>query len=339
MSDNIVCGNCGDSIHVDDAYMPQDAYDFMCYSCIDECITCGYYFVDVCEHRDMYCANCGGYYCPESDMYYCDDCDSSQCGYCGECRSCSVDGVRNYSWNPPEFNFHGSGNMFGIEIEVGGNRRTIVDIVHAYDNSEEFVYMKEDASVDGVEIVSHPMSLEFVRTRFDYAGMLAELRRAGCYVDADCGLHIHVGRDAFRNAAGKNSAVHLYRWLKFLNDNSVDIDQAIAHRVSDRWAPWNVRYSDSLRSKAMNRATGDSRYAAVNTTNAHTIELRVCASTFDAGRFYAAVEFMHASIEYTRQLSTGAGDALDWFAFGVYVATRATEYPSLAAVVGSRLAA
>jgi hypothetical protein len=77
---------------------------------------------------------------------------------------------------------------------------------------------------------------------------------------------------------------------------------------------------------------GDSpqRYSAVNTTNEHTFEMRVFASTLDKQELGAALGLASASVEYTRHLTSRQilkEDGWSWGAFRTWVNDRPDYAP------------
>src|SRR5215469_13640082 len=132
-------------------------------------------------------------------------------------------GLHDYSYKPePRFNGE-AGPWFGLEIEITTDE--ITDAVSIVDRfASDLIYCKADSSVDGLEMVTHPMSYDWAMARFPW-DMLPALRDgASCTViPQENGIHIHIGRDAFKDSA------HLYRWLKLWYRNPMDI-QRIARR-------------------------------------------------------------------------------------------------------------
>jgi len=330
-----VCDGCGNSVR----YILTEARDYygygndplFCANCVTECGWCEYAFRDIADHYYR-CSECGDGFCPDADYNWCDECESRQCEscYCTECESASV---RPYHYRPhymPKGVF-GKGNpLLGVELEVGGDTRTIVDVVHRFDDSEHHVYMKHDGSIVGVEVVTHPMTLDYAQA-YPFARMVDMLATEGCYVEhpsMEYGLHVHVSRNGFY------SPIHAMRWLMFIYRNECDITNRIARRYSEEWAPFNEPMRGELRNKAIS-PSHDSRYAAVNCTGDRTYELRFSAATLKPSEFYASIEFAHASVVYTSTLSVGdmyAGGALSWDMFAEWVAERENTYPALAGV-------
>jgi hypothetical protein len=252
---------------------------------------------------------------PFDDDYYDDEDD-----YYGD--------IHDAGYRPP-LNFKGdrsSETMMGFELEIEGCRDRIARAVHRIDSDEDHLYMKRDCSVDGVEIVTHPMTLAFARD-YPFGELLARLRKAGCHDPANTGLHIHVDREAFRKSPTppkvdrygqrrphNGSATHQMMWLLFIFRNPEPLI-ALGRRNSS-WGTFCKPNRGELASKAKaNGAHYGERYQAVNTNNEHTYELRFMKSTLDEQELYAMLEFADASVRYTRSLSANDvlhGKALTW---------------------------
>jgi hypothetical protein len=220
--------------------------------------------------------------------------------------------------------------LFGVELEVGGRESRIVEVVRTYDACEDHLYMKHDGSIDGVEIVTHPMTLAWAR-QYPFERLLAGLRAQGCDVGDEYGLHIHVSRNAFRRN-GRQSCAHQMLWLLFMYRN-VDELIALARRESDEWASFTEPVPGELARKATGVDNG-ARYVAVNCRNEKTFELRFFAATLNAREFLAALEFADASVRYTQALRINdvmSGDALTWSHFADWLESR--NYPNLSAEI------
>lgn len=130
----------------------------------------------------------------------------------------------------------------------------------------------------------------------------------GCWTDENVGLHVHVSRAAF------SSECHLYRWMKFVHRNAEQV-MALARRRHSRWAPFESHHRAAAkyyikgpeRGYAGYTPDGRSyvdwdRYQAINPVNRDTLEVRVFASSLDPSEVQAALAFVAASVEYTRDL-------------------------------------
>lgn len=260
-------------------------------------------------------------------------CNNGRCD-CWECEQQSQDDrLHNYSYTPT-LKFRGDkAPWFGMEIEVtADNVSRVIDVVVSH--APTLIYCKEDGSVQGAELVTHPMSYPWAMDNFPWE-MLAELRtEAGASVIADDnGIHIHASRDGFDNSA------HMYRWMKFWYRNPRDI-QRIARRRASYWGRFNpdhrtahkdhVKYGKPSYSP-YNDATLNERYAAINTTNRETLEVRVFASTLRPQRARAALQLVAGSLEYTRHLTSEAitkRRGWEWQAFMAW-AGKAGDYRDL----------
>ena len=86
----------------------------------------------------------------------------------------------------PEFHFFGSGKRyFGVELEIdkGGedkdNAKEILDVGNA-ESEYDRIYCKHDGSlVDGFEIVTHPMTLEYHESQMPWVGVCSKARKLG----------------------------------------------------------------------------------------------------------------------------------------------------------------
>lgn len=296
------------------------------------------------DHDDAAsCHDCGlrfdysmyGSSCDECGERFCDSCDERAEDCCRDSDDYDTDNphVRPWNYRPspfrPKGEYPGSALM-GVELEVGGWTSRIVDAVRTFDDREDHLYMKEDGSISGVEIVTHPMTLDWAKT-FPFTDMLTALTDAGSSIDDGYGLHIHVSRNAFRRA-GQRSAPHQMAWLMFLYRNAIGI-QRLARRPDSRWARWRDRGPGELRMKA-HAPHSDDRYIAVNCNNEKTYEMRFFRSTLEPVEFWAALEFADASVEYTRGLKTPdilRGKALTWPHFTEWAEAQGTRYANLVA--------
>lgn len=290
-----------------------------------------------------YCDGCGDgiTYRDMDNGYYnwCSDCDNYRCEDCGSCDSGSDDDGyygrdrRVHPWDYRPSQWRPKGNypaeaLLGLELEVGGRHGDIADIVHDFDDSENHLYMKEDGSISGVEIVTHPATLRWSQG-FDWDSLLRSLRLAGCEIDEGYGLHVHVSRNAFRRV-GQRSTPHQMTWLMFMYRNANDL-QRLARRYGSRWASFRTPMPGELKQKSTDQISRDDRYVAVNCNNAKTYELRFFKSTLRTSEFMAALELADASVEYTRGIKTAdilRSNALQWSDF-ISWAEATGNYPNL----------
>lgn len=290
------------------------------------CVYCGSEFDRDDSYFDDYCSDG----CYDRDNAYDDDSGSPL--------------IHDYSFTP-DLNFLRADDdpddslFLGFELEVpSDDRGELAESISAGPGrGESVLYCKEDSSIDGVEIVSHPMTHKYLRERFD-AGMfrpgsgVSQWLREPDLINSGYGLHVHVSRKGFKNQA------HALRWMLLIYRNE-SLVNVVARRTSDQWS--SFRDADECKKKAglgpskrevenyrrslerrgyhppdidyyvreftSSGYSGD-RYVAVNANNRHTFEVRVFRSTWSELEFRAALDFVHASVTYTREMK--AVDAL-----------------------------
>jgi hypothetical protein len=252
-----------------------------------------------------------GYYC-DYCLNYCDECDAhfvDSCGtrhhdeyddYC-ECEACQSrsERVHDYSYQPYPV-FHGQGPVFlGLELEVSTPWNRTNDCAELADDSlGSLGYLKEDSSIGtGFEMVCHPMTYDYAVERYPWQ-MLHRLKSHGAEASEDCGMHVHVSRDAFDGPS------HVYRWMKLFYRNE-DKVKHVARRNSHQWASFHGEDRQHQKEIAKgNRTYYMPRYVAINTNNDATFEVRVFASSLETREVKAALALVDASVEYTRTLTS-----------------------------------
>jgi len=295
-SDYHACDSCDDIIHRDDVYWHDDCS--YCESCFDEsynhCDECGSSFHN--DDRNVI-----------SNMY---DCDEDRCERCISESS----GIKNYGYKPrPKF-FRVSDNdntYLGLELEVESKSNCTTshrDMVRKIDCDE--LYFKRDGSLDdGFEIVSHPMTISYIKkNKSKWSNILHELRSNGyrSYDTYTCGMHIHISKNVF-------TTWHLYRFMKFFVDNSDFVTKISQRKVEnlDKWAALtdNPREGgkeytqESLMYKAKNKRGNSKRYLAVNLQNDNSVEIRIFRGTLNDSSFFKNIEFVQALFDYTKSIT------------------------------------
>jgi len=216
---------------------------------------------------------------------------------------------------------------FGIELEVearDGDRHSLAEQMAA-SFDESVLYLKDDGSLsDGFEIVTHPRSLDsWQQFAPSFGAALSRLGANGAraWSESSCGLHVHVSRVAFSGPS------HVSRFALLYARNE-DGFVSVARRTS-HYASFNsLRGGRGVVTKCA-RAEYASHSDAVNLSWPHTVEVRIWRPSLAVGRVLASIEFVHASMEYTRGLTSNdvLGGALGWFEFARYVRANAATYP------------
>lgn len=353
---NVKCFNCTTALLKERGHTL--AYNYF------QCSNCDSHEVldEDTHYRFRHASYCQG--CYSDNVYTCDDCGEvywyergHDCSYDSDT---SYELIHDYSYKPRPFFFGKQDNpherlFFGIELEVEAEGGNIDETSHLVQNAlGERVYLKEDGSLNhGFEIVTHPHSLQSFQKEFEWQSF-ARFRRAGLrsWDTSTCGLHVHVSRDAFgepydyrtstRNIISSRQS-HELRFMKLIYDNQRQVER-LAGRSSPHYA--NFMDKSHLVRKVKYGATEGGRHAAVNTDNDNTLEVRVFKGSLIPERILACIEFVHAGVEYTRNLRVVGSKAmvrtvdgkmrstaLSWLAFAGYVHQNVDTYPNLTALM------
>lgn len=292
----------------------------ICQTCYRQQYVRCYYCSDNILIEDSYCDNDGIHHCDRCHEEYYINCGHCQTeinrdnGYnfvlngsrilgCRQCYNNSVT-IHNYSYKPDIVFFKRSQKenlFFGIELEVErAQSKSDLDIVASKIKKPEF-YFKSDGSLShGFEIVSHPMSYEYIKHNNKLFSEMFEIlnnEQYKSYESTTCGMHIHLNKNAF-------STWHLYRFLDFFRQN-----RNLILQVSQRFEPFFRRWSDindseysekQIKNKAKVKNSEGSRYTAVNLTNSKTVEIRIFRGTLKYPTFMKNIEFTHSIYEFTK---------------------------------------
>ena len=315
----ITCGLCG-GVAGDD-YSVQDCY--WCYRCFS-----GY---------AIYVECCGEYYHSDSTVY-CDRCDDSYCEYhhddhgtCGD-----KDGIHDYGYKPAPI-FHGTGPRYmGVELEIDGggesgeNARALLE----FSDGENLYYIKSESSLDdGLEIVTHPASIDYHLKKFPWADVVKRARRLGytSHAAGTCGLHIHVSRDSL----GKSHAAQeltISKLILLLWRHWPKLWKFSRRRDHDtHWCP--QQYGDAKPTRAgLDDAKRKGRYTALNVSLRNTVEFRLFRGTLKLETLKATLQLVDVLIDYAMSNGISRITRARWSE----VMQGAAKYPELTAYLGSR---
>ena len=225
------CDRCGSVIWSDDSY--GDAYTTLCHHCY---------------HSHYVRCSCCDALLHEDDAYYIEG-DS----YCSECYHEEVDrnrSIHDYSFKPEPLFYGDSSRYFGVELEIDGAGKdsdNADEILSIANKENEHIYIKGDGSLDdGLEIVTHPMSLEYHK-QFCWQEIMNQAISMGyrSHQTSTCGLHIHINRSCFGETQDEQELVishilyfvekHWAELLKFSRRSEYSINR------------WAARYWTKLR--------------------------------------------------------------------------------------------
>lgn len=328
-----VCEFCGAELLSDDEMFEFDGH-IMCEDCYDsntrtcECCgdriwnddDCGDDHITLCSHcrNEHYvsCEDCGRLV-HDDDAYYNDDDDYP---YCYACYNNS-DGKCIHSYNyKPEPIFHGNGKLYmGVELEIDGggsdesNARKLYDIANG---NEKNMYIKHDGSLnDGMELVTHPMDLEYHINSMPWEQIVEKAVALGyrSHKTSTCGLHVHVSRAAFGSDREKQD-VAISRVLFFVERFWQELLK-FSRRTEAQINRWAARYGmkdnpKQVMTNAKEKSMG--RYACINLCNYSTIEFRIFRGTLKYNTIIATLQLVARICTMAADMTDGEFTALSW---------------------------
>ena len=298
------CERCGSVIWTDDSY--GDEYTTLCRHCYENhytrCSCC-----DTLLHED--------------DAYHIDGYD-----YCSECYHDEIDksrSIHDYGYKPEPIFYGDSKRYFGVELEIDGagkgsdNADELLKIANS-DGTSEHIYIKGDGSLDdGMELVTHPMSLEYHKN-YCWDDIMKKAIYLGyrSHQTSTCGLHIHVNRNCFGEDREEQDVV-IARILYFVEHHWNELLR-FSRRTEYSMNRWAARYGfekngRDILEKAKKGNLG--RYAAVNLMNYMTIEFRLFRGTLKYNTFIAALELVNAICDLAINLSDEGITKMSWSEF------------------------
>jgi hypothetical protein len=239
--------------------------------------------------------------------------------------------IHNYSYKPEPI-MHSTTDeypeyYFGLEIEAESDVHDLSSLAGRIVDGNSVVYCKRDSSIrNGFEMVTHPLSWGYVKEHIRENGVLCKmLDRASefgmkSFKTKTCGMHIHVGQEAFAGT------LHLYKFLRMIYNNK-RFTKRMARRAGSRldsWASLDTKYMSIDQMAEEKRSI--SRHVAVNLNNEHTFEVRIFRGTLNPDGVMRNICFVRSLIEYTRNAPL---DEYSLKGYKEYVRHNAKEYIEL----------
>ena len=329
----------------------RESYTYICDRCDDIYESANGTYCEYCESTEV-CSE----YCLEMHQ---EECDSYQ-----EQENRNNTGLESYSFTPfLHFNRMGhetnNTNLFmGVELETdrgrsSGSRTPIIsnalNEISAVITPDSMFYFKEDGSLsNGMEIVSHPGTLDYHRETMPWKEVMRICKANGLKShDTDtAGFHIHVSRSGL----GETRAEREYTLAKLVMlmwrvwPELFAFSRRTEHNMY-HWALPNHMFLPGVKdcectskqcNYCMSSLTLDlirrdtesttkntrAKYTAVNTQHPHTLEFRLWRGTLKYETFIATMELTKLLVDTSRDESITNIAEMDWDT----IITRAAGY-------------
>jgi hypothetical protein len=310
------CDSCGDRIWNDNDC--GDENRCLCESCFDD------YYVR-CTDCDCVINNDYAYYLDEDE----------DCPYCQRCYNRHPCSLHYYSYKPTPIFYGNDKRYIGVELEIDGggqdseNAKKILNIVNT---KNELIYIKTDGSLDdGMEIVTHPMTLDYHRFEMSWNELSDEAVTLGylSHKTSTCGLHCHVNRNSFGDDIDDQEAC-ISRVLYFVEHHWDELLK-FSRRSESQINRWAARYGfKSTPKEIMDHAKKNGnigRYACVNLTNTDTIEFRMFRGTLKVNTILATLELVDLICQKAETMDDEQMKGLSWTDFVLEISEK--DYPEL----------
>ena len=304
-TETILCQDCGERIWAD--ANAGDSNTPLCQRCYDRNYTS--------------CEDCGRVL-HHNDAYYTDDDDyEPRCYHC-HCRA-RERLIHDYSYRPKPI-FYGDGKrVFGIELEIdaGGENEKHAEAILNVANAagDELLYIKHDSSLlNGMELVSHPATIDFHLNQFPWAAIMEKAKSLGyvSHQSGTAGLHFHVNRTAFGDTIEEQETC--IARLLYLHEAFWNEILRFSRRTKTQYDQWCARYGWREQPQEIlkhAKGYGSSRYTAINLCNANTVEFRVCRGTLRYTSFAASLELIDRLCDVACCLTDDEVKHLSWSSF------------------------
>lgn len=271
----------------------------------------GYYLCQRCWDDDTYsCNECNDVFYDEDNLRYDEDDEYYYCDRCYDEKP-----ICNYSYKPyPRFLVTTADTncveYFGFEIEVCGRQSYAKGFLERLDNPDD-VYLKRDGSVDGFEIVTHPMTRNYFYKEFmpDLKIGLEYLKSNGFRGHNRGGIHIHVSRKAIDEDMLAKMVMLLYPKEYKIKQKWLAITQRREYEM-DRWSSMSgssidgkketINYIKKVKKDPERIDFEVERYTAINTKNDSTYEFRIFNSNIRPERIIKNAEVIFSLIDFCK---------------------------------------
>ena len=195
---------------------------------------------------------------------------------------------------------------------------TLMNLLAIANRDEEHVYVKGDGSLDdGMELVSHPASLDYHKN-YQWEEIMKKAISLGyrSHQTSTCGLHIHVNRSSFGDTHEEQEEV-ISRILFFVETHWAELLK-FSRRSEYSMNRWAARYGyEKSGREILDKAKkgNNGRYAAVNLMNWATIEFRLFRGTLKYNTLIAAIELVNEICDLAIHLTDEGIEKMSWSEF------------------------
>ena len=304
----VLCVECGGRIWSDDNAGSRD--EPLCQDCYDDNYTS--------------CCRCGRQL-REDQAYYESSDEYDERPYCSQCYAAldKDQSIHHYYYKPKAV-FHGEGpRFFGVELEIDGageRASHALALLNIANRNGDCAYIKHDGSLDdGLEIVTHPMSLEYHLREMPWEALCGQARALGylSHRANTCGLHVHVSRKAFGTTERAQDEA-IARVLYFFEKHWEELLK-FSRRTPRQLERWAARYGYKEQPMEIldfaKKGYHGGRYTCVNLQNADTVEFRMFRGTLKPNTIFAALELLDQLCDMAVSLSDGELKAVPWTSF------------------------
>lgn len=300
-----VCCRCGERIWNESNYGSDGLV--LCQSCYDAHYTT--------------CESCGAVISFD-DSYHTDDDDYDYCYSCYCQRQDKRRIIHDYYYKPePEFypSYNPKELYLGIELEIDGGGEDTINaeaILKVGNKDDEHIYIKHDGSLnDGLEIVSHPATLEYHRRNVPWKAICDKALALGytSHNAGTAGLHVHVSRSALGESYTEQEDT-VARILYFMEAHFSEMLR-FSRRTENQLNKWASRYGYKDKPKDIlehAKTCNMGRYTAINITNYNTIEFRIFRGTLKYQSFIAALQIVNEICRAAIFMSDDEFKAMSW---------------------------
>lgn len=215
-----------------------------------------------------------------------------------------------------EFEFNACSSHAPIDFDMIGK-----EILKALNHNGQHVHILEDHSVrNGVEIIFHPMSYQYMKHNIDFHQFFKVIQKLGLTTTHDTGFHIHVNLKPSlreRNLMLRLFSISYPLWLKLSQRKIMRLQNRyvsteffmMTDKIRDRHITNLQKILEtktsyvSFKDLHFDNYDVHNRYNAINFNNPHTTEFRLFGGTDEFNHFVQTFNFVVNFIALVDEIS------------------------------------